>query len=89
VLSEDNNEYRYVPGLIGNREEFNSLQINLAKDLDDVSVLLLIALYTSAMYPMTVSEEDIHKEITSLLDSEDWDGIAFKGLKWIQELIGD
>ena len=89
MLSEDNNEYRYVPGLIGNREEFNSLQINLAKDLDDVSVLLLIALYTSAMYPMTVSEEDIHKEITSLLDSEDWDGIAFKGLKWIQELIGD
>ena len=89
MLSRDEDEFRYVPELNGNIEKFKALQINLAKDLDDVCLLLLIALYTATFYPMTVSEEDIHREITSLLDSGDWDGIAFKGLKWIQELMGD
>lgn len=67
----------------------NNVRINLANNLDDVGLLLLIALFTSANYPMTVSEEEIHKEITSLLDAGDWDGLAFKGLKWIQELMGE
>lgn len=89
MLSEENNMYRYNPGKIENRKEFDALQINLAENLEDVGLLLLVALYTSAMYPMSVNEEDIHKEITSLLDSEDWDGIAFKGLQWIQELTND
>ena len=89
MISEDNNEYRYVPGLIGNREESESLQINLAKNLEDVGALLLVALYTSAMYPMTVSEDEVHAEITALMEAGDWDTLAFKGLKWMQEISGD
>lgn len=83
------NEYRHVPGLIENRGNMNNVRINLAKDLDEVGLLLLIALFTSANYPMTVSEEEIHKEITSLLDAGDWDSLAYKGLKWIRELSGE
>ena len=89
MQSENENEYRYVPGLIENRGNMNNVRINLAKDLDEVGLLLLIALFTSANYPMAVSEEEIHKEITSLLDTGDWDSLAHKGLKWIQELMGE
>jgi hypothetical protein len=89
MQSENNNEYRYVPALIRNQGNMNNVRINLAKDLDEVGLLLLIALFTSANYPMTVSEEEIHKEITSLLEAGDWDGLAYKGLKWIREITGE
>ena len=81
--------YRYNPGKIENLEEFKALRINLAENLEDVGTLLLVALYTSAMYPMSVSEDEVHQEITTLLDAGDWDALAFKGLQWIQELTND
>ena len=89
MSAEFEDEYRYVPQIVGKRRNPNDVQINLAKSLDEVGLLLLIALFTSANYPMTVSEEEIHKEITSLLDAGDWDSLAYKGLKWIRELSGE
>ena len=89
MSAEFEDEYRYVPQIVGKRRNPNDVQINLAKSLDEVGLLLLIALFTSSHYPMNVSGKDVNNEITALLDAEDWDGLAFKGLKWIQEIMGE
>jgi hypothetical protein len=86
MQSENENRYRYVPALNGNNRNTNNVRINLAKSLDEVAVLLLIALFSSASYPMNVLESEVNQEITNLLDAEDWNQLAFKGLKWIQEI---
>jgi hypothetical protein len=51
-------------------------------------MLLLIALFASANHPRDIEDEEVHQEITTLLDAEDWDGLVFKGFKWIQEIAG-
>jgi len=86
MQSENDNLYRYMPAINGNNRNVDNVRINLARSLEDVAVLLLIALFSSASYPMNVFESEVNQEITNLLDAEDWDQLAFKGLKWIQEI---
>jgi hypothetical protein len=88
MRSKKTNTRQNILGLIGNQGNTNNVRINLARDLNDVAALLLIALFTSANYPRDVEDEEVHQEITTLLDAEDWDGLVVKGFNWIQDIVG-
>jgi hypothetical protein len=88
VQSRKQNQNRNVPGLIRNKKNKSNVRVNLAEDLNGVAMLLLIALFASANHPRDIEDEEVHQEITTLLDAEDWDGLVFKGFKWIQEIAG-
>lgn len=88
MQSRKRNHHRQGRGLIKNQRNTNNVRINLAEDLNGVAMLLLIALFASANHPRDIEDEEVHQEITTLLDAEDWDGLVFKGFKWIQEIAG-
>ena len=88
MQSRKQNQNRNVPGLIRNKKNKSNVRVNLAEDLNGVAMLLLIALFASANHPRDIEDEEVHQEITTLLDAEDWDGLVFKGFKWIQEIAG-
>lgn len=79
-------EVRYVANKIENYIFPDVVQINLAENIGDVALLLLVSLMAAKSSPMSISEEDVHREITELANSGNWDELAFKGLQWIQEL---
>jgi len=89
VRSKKTNNRQSILGLIENQGNTNNVRINLAKDLNDVAALLLIALFTSANYPRDVKDKEVHQEITTLLDAEDWDGLVVKGFNWIRDIAGE
>jgi hypothetical protein len=89
MRSKKTNTRQNILGLIGNQRNTNNGRINLARDLNDVAALLLIALFTSANYPRDVEDEEVHQEITTLLDAEDWDGLVVKGFNWIRDIAGE
>ena len=89
MRSKKTNTRQNILGLIGNQGNTNNVRINLARDLNDVAALLLIALFTSANYPRDVEDEEVHQEITTLLDAEDWDGLVVKGFNWIRDIAGE
>ena len=86
MRSRKQKQNQNVSGLTENQRNMYNVRINLAKDLNDVAALLLIALFTSANYPRDVEDEEVHQEITALLDAEDWDGLVVKGFSWIQDI---
>jgi hypothetical protein len=88
MQSRKQNQNQNVRGLIRNKRNTKNVRINLAEDLNGVAMLLLIALFASANHPRDIEDEEVHQEITALLDAEDWDGLVFKGFKWIQEIAG-
>jgi|LakMenE18May11ns_1017448.scaffolds.fasta_scaffold8860447_2 hypothetical protein len=76
----------YVARKIENSDFPGIVQINLAENLEDVALLLLVSLMAAQKYPDSISEAEVHREITDLADAGKWDELAFKGLKWIQEI---
>lgn len=63
-----------------------AVRINLANNLEEVAVLLLVALQSAAKMPGKVSETEVNREIQQLLDKGDYDQLAYQGLKWLQEI---
>lgn len=63
-----------------------AVRINLANNLEEVAVLLLVALQSAAKIPGKVSETEVNREIQELLDKGDYDQLAYQGLKWIQDI---
>jgi hypothetical protein len=86
---EGNELFRYNPEEFEIRYKSASSRINLAESMEDIGLLLLIALFSSANYPMPVSESIVHQEISQLADAGRFDELALKGLKWIQEISND
>lgn len=80
---------RYDPTNFEKRYKSGELSLNLAKDKDDLILVLLICLFAAAKYPMNITEEDVHREISQLCEDGEWDNLAVKGLNWIQEIASD
>jgi hypothetical protein len=76
----------YYENKIKNSELYKAFPVNLAKTIDDVAVILLVALLSASRLPSTVDDNDIQYEITELLNAGDWDELAHKGLRWVQEI---
>lgn len=80
---------RYDPTNFEKRYKSGELSLNLAKDKDDLILILLISLFAASKYPMGVDEEEVHREISDLCEAADWNNLAIKGLNWIQEIASD
>jgi hypothetical protein len=85
-MDNEDYAYRYNPDKIDNMINYPGIHINLAKDIGDVALLLLISLQSAASFPMIVTETEVHEEISNLAEAGQWDELALKGLKWIQQI---
>jgi hypothetical protein len=76
----------YYTNKIKNSDLYKAFPVNLAENLGDVAVILLVALYSASRQPNVIFDNDIKNEITELLNTGNWDELAHKGLKWVQEI---
>ena len=82
-----NKQFSYVSSKIENKVFPKPVRINLAENIEDVALLLLVALMAAKNSPGSISEDAVHREITNLAEAEEWDELAFKGLSWIQDIV--
>ena len=87
---QQNNKEQYIAMSKYGKEDYpGQVQINLAKSLEEVAILLLVALQAAAKYPERVSETEVNEQIQELLHKGDYDALAYQGLKWLQKVDSD
>lgn len=85
-MPEPHDVETYFTNKIKNSDLYKAFPVNLAKTPEELVMILLVTLLFASRAQDTVSEEEMEREITDLLESGQWDALAHKGLQWISQM---